>query len=175
VRKRVWMCRLLMIAGVVLLATAPLGAQRGRGRMGGPGPEHRQDMMLIHYLIDHREEITRTVTELPDGVETVTESSNPEIAAGIREHVASMARRLAEGAPIHMRDPLFREIFARARDIRMHHEATERGIRVTETSTDPYVAKLIKAHAEVVTKFIRNGHSEMMRDHPLPPRAGSDK
>jgi len=127
-------------------------------------------MVLIHFLIDNRDAITRTVTELTDGVETVTESSNPELSIKIREHVAAMTRRLEAGSPIHMRDPLFREIFAHARDMTVHQEPTGRGIRVVETSADPYVARLIKAHADVVTRFIQNGHAEMMRDHPLPPR-----
>jgi hypothetical protein len=81
-----------------------------------------------------------------------------------------MTRRIESGSPIHVRDPLFREIFAHARDIAVRHEATPHGVRVTETSGDPYVARLIKAHADVVTAFIENGHAEMMRDHPLPPR-----
>jgi hypothetical protein len=41
---------------------------------------------------------------------------------------------------------------------------------VVETSTDPYVVKLLQAHAEVVNGFIANGHAEMMKNHPLPAR-----
>jgi hypothetical protein len=161
--------RLLGITSLaVVLVSATAAAQGGRGRMGGP--QHQQDMTVIHFLIDNRDAITRTVTELPDGVETVTESTDSELSIKIREHVAAMTRRLETGLPIHMRDPLFREIFAHARSITVRVEPTERGIRVVETSTDPYAARLIKAHADVVTKFIQNGHAEMMRDHPVPER-----
>ena len=161
---------LLLIAGMALALMADASAaQRGRGRMG-MGLEHRQDMVLIQFLIEHKDAITRTVTGLPNGVETVTESTNPEVAATIREHVAAMTRRIETGSPIHVRDPLFREIFAHAREIRVRYEATANGVRVTETSEDAYVGRLIKAHAAVVTKFIENGHTEMMRDHPVPPR-----
>jgi uncharacterized protein len=52
----------------------------------------------------------------------------------------------------------------------MAHEVTEKGVKVTETSTDPYVAKLIQAHADVVTNFIANGRAEAMKDHPVPAR-----
>jgi hypothetical protein len=52
----------------------------------------------------------------------------------------------------------------------MQHEQTPNGVRVVETSTDPYVAKLIQAHADVVTGFIRNGRSELMKNHPVPDR-----
>lgn len=48
---------------------------------------------------------------------------------------------------------------------------TPGGVRVVETSADAYVVKLIQAHAEVVSAFIANGRSEMMKNHALPPRS----
>jgi high-affinity K+ transport system ATPase subunit B len=39
---------------------------------------------------------------------------------------------------------------------------------VSEASRDPYVVKLIQAHAQVVSAFIANGRSEMMKNHPVP-------
>ena len=69
-----------------------------------------------------------------------------------------------------MRDPLFRAIFANADKIVMKQENTAKGVRVIETSADPYVAKLIQAHAEVVSAFLANGVEEMHKDHALPPR-----
>ena len=54
--------------------------------------------------------------------------------------------------------------------IEARHELTAGGVRVVETSQDPYVAKLLQAHAEVVSAFIANGRSEMMKNHPLPSR-----
>ena len=35
---------------------------------------------------------------------------------------------------------------------------------------DAHVVKLLQAHADVVAAFIANGRSEMMKNHPLPPR-----
>jgi hypothetical protein len=136
--------------------------------MGGSG--QREDMALFHFLLDHRDEIRRSVKELPDGVETLTESDVPETAAKIREHVRSMYRRLEEGRPIHARDPLFAEIFRNAGKIEMSIEDTERGLRVRETSADPYVAELVRRHAEVVNQFLANGHAEMRTNHPVPER-----
>jgi len=52
----------------------------------------------------------------------------------------------------------------------MTMEKTDKGLRVRETSKDPYVAKLIKSHAHVVSKFLENGHSEMRKNHELPER-----
>jgi hypothetical protein len=104
-------------------------------------------------------------------VETVTESDNPDIAARIREHVKAMYRRVEEGRPIHMRDPLFAEVFRHADKIHMEFKKTKRGIRVSETSDDPYVARLIQAHADVVDLFVKNGFGEPHKNHAVPPRS----
>jgi hypothetical protein len=69
-----------------------------------------------------------------------------------------------------MRDPLFAAIFRNAGEISMKVERTEKGVRVIETSTDSYVAKLIQAHAEVVNLFVANGHAEVQKNHPVPRR-----
>ena len=79
-----------------------------------------------------------------------------------------MHQRVKTGKGIHLRDPLFAEIFKHYDKVSMKVEKTEKGVKVTETSDDPYVAKLIQAHAAVVTKFIENGHDEVRKDHPLP-------
>jgi hypothetical protein len=132
--------------------------------------DHQDDMAMFHFLLDNRSKIERTVTDLPDGVETLTESDDPEVASAIREHVAAMYRRLAEGRPIHRRDPLFAEIFEHADAIEMTMEKTEHGLRVRETSSDPYVAKLIQSHAQVLNAFVENGYPEMRKNHQLPER-----
>jgi hypothetical protein len=151
---------LVLIAG--LLTPSILFAQSSTA--------HHEDMELFHFLLDHRSEIRRSVEVLDDGVETLTESDDLEVAEKIRVHVASMYRRIEEDRPIHRRDPLFAEIFRHADAITMTMEKTEKGIRVRETSTEPYVAKLIQAHADVVSRFIENGRAEMHKNHPVPER-----
>jgi hypothetical protein len=110
------------------------------------------------------------VTRLPDGVETLTESDDPEVAEKIRVHVRAMDARMKEGRPIHARDPLFAELFRHADAITMTIEPTQDGVRVRETSSDAWVVELIQAHAEVVSRFLANGHAEVRRNHDLPPR-----
>jgi hypothetical protein len=150
----------------------------GHGRHGGHGmmndADHRADMQDFMFLLGHRGDIRRTVKEIPGGVETLTESDVPEVASRIREHVAAMYRRLKERRPIHARDPLFAELFRRADKITLKTEKTPKGLRVTETSTDPYVTKLIRRHAQVVSAFLENGHPEMMKDHAVPPPGAAD-
>ncbi len=164
---------LLAFMGLSLMGSA-LGQQpqQGGGHRGGMkmDADHQKDMELFHFLLAHGDEIRRTVEELPDGVETLTESDDPEVADQIRAHVRSMYARLEEGRPIHRRDPLFAEIFRHADDIDMTMEPTDKGIRVREASTDPYVVKLIQSHAKVVSAFITNGMAEMRKNHAVPAR-----
>ena len=143
---------------------------QGKGKGFGPGKDaaHRADMVLFQFLLDHRKEITRKVTNLPNGIETLTESENPKVVETLQAHVASMYKRVEEKRPIHARDPLFAEIFRNIDKIKMKLEKTKAGVKVVETSEDPYVAKLIQAHAEVVNLFLKNGWEEMMKNHAVP-------
>lgn len=150
------------------------GRPFGRGRGRRNDPQFQADHEVFFFLLEHRNAIRRKVTKQADGVVTVTESNKPEVADQIRDHVASMYDRVENVNPIHMRDPLFREIFRHAKKIKMEMEETPQGVRVTETSEDPYVAELIKAHADVVSLFIKNGHVELHKNHALPKRSSND-
>ncbi len=176
---RRWALGLVLMAGAGLAAGAsadqpPPGRPGGGMGMGGgmmmQGAPAGSDMEVFHFLLSHGSEIRRTVTQRDDGVETLTESDNTEIVKALRTHVAAMYSRVKDGRPIHVRDPLFREIFQHADQITMTMTPTDKGLRVVESSTDPYVVKLIKAHAEVVSRFIANGRREMMVDHAVPPK-----
>ncbi|MCA9193891.1 MAG: hypothetical protein KDB03_19100 [Planctomycetales bacterium] len=120
------------------------------------------------FLLEHRDLIKRQVENLPNGIRTLTESSDAEVAAVIQQHVESMYDRIEGKNPIRMRDPIFRAIFANADKINMEVKHTTNGVEVTETSDDAYVAKLLQAHAKVVNLFIQNGFSEMPRNHATP-------
>ncbi|GAA4463698.1 DsrE family protein [Novipirellula rosea] len=184
------MIRTYLVPYVVLLLMATLlsgiaDAQRGPGNgrgfgQGGQGGQHGQDerhdedRQLFHFLLTNHEKISRTVRELPNGVETLTESDDPAIAAKIQEHVRWMQYRVEESKPIRMRDPLFAEIFRHTNKIKMVRVDTDKGVRVTETSGDPYVVKLIKAHAQAVSGFVAKGFSEAMKNHPVPEEVGAD-
>lgn len=169
---------------VSLMLAATCEAQPGRGFRGGRGPggggpgmgrgpmaddSFVSDRDTFHYLLDHHQEIRRSVTNLDNGVETLTESDNEEVAAKIQEHVHAMYGRVEEGRPIRMRDPLFAAIFRHATKVDMNVEETEKGVRVTETSSDQRVAQLIQAHAVVVSKFVERGFAEAQLNHEVPP------
>ena len=160
-----------LVAGVA--GAEPLGSPPGTGN--GKDPDFAADRAGFQYLLDNRALIKRTVTETKTGVVTLTESAKPEVARGIQEHVTAMHERIKSGKGIHYRDPLFAEIFRHYDKIEMKIEKTKNGVRVTESSDDPYVAKLILAHARAVSKFIENGHAEVRKNHPLPDRTEPGK
>ncbi|WP_299467356.1 DsrE family protein [uncultured Gimesia sp.] len=169
---------LLLICGTTGSALAQPGPGRGAGRglgRGQGGQGHDRDHEDFRFLLTNHQQIKRTVKELPNGVNTVTESDDPQVAAKIQEHVYWMKERVEQQQPIRMRDPLFAELFKHADQISISYEKTEQGVRVTETSTDPYVAKLIKAHAKTVSAFVDRGFAEAMKNHPVPKEEQSPK
>jgi hypothetical protein len=161
------------MAAAASLALAPspgdLPDGQPHGRMMGE-PSHAADMQAFHYLLEHRAHITRTVTHLPNGIETVTKSANPDVVAQLITHVTAMTKRLADGRPIHSRDPFFAELFRHGKDIDVEIVPLADGVRVVETSRDAFTVKLLQEHARIVDLFLANGMSEMHRDHALPPR-----
>lgn len=140
----------------------------GTAMAGMPGKADTSmtsDMEVFHFLIENRADVRRTVTMLPNGIDTLTESDKPEIAQQIKTHVSAMYGRLKDGRPIHQRDPLFVELFEHADQVEMNITYTDTGIRVVETSADPAVAVLLHKHANAVSGFIRNGMPEVMKNH----------
>jgi hypothetical protein len=165
---RIALTFIIVLLGLIASASSHAQGPRGRGPMARD-PAFVEDRELFHALLEHRHLIQRSVKLLDNGVETVTESESPEVAALIQRHVASMKARVEDRRPIHLRDPLFAALFRRAEKIRFVYEKTERGARVQETSDDPETVTLIQAHAAVVSKFLENGHAEVQKNH-IPPK-----
>jgi intracellular sulfur oxidation DsrE/DsrF family protein/SAM-dependent methyltransferase len=143
-----------------------MGRRPGRGR--GPGPTMRADRDVFHYLLRNHAEIRRTVKPLQNGVETLTESDNPPISAKIQEHVAAMHERLETGRGLRYWDDLFVALFQNHSHIQMTVENTAKGVRVKETSDNPLGVALIRAHAEVVSRFVAHGFEEAHKNHAVP-------
>ena len=151
----------------VLLLAQGKGKAQGKGR-GRQDPDFAADRAGFQFLLANHDEIRREVKHLDNGVETVTESDDAEIAKKIQEHVAAMHKRVTKPNPIHLRDPLFAALFRHTDKIEMKIENTEKGVRVTEISDDPQVVPLIQAHAAVVSLFVKNGSAEARKNHEVP-------
>ncbi len=143
-----------------------MGRGMGRGRMGDP--QHAKDHQDFFYLIEHRDDTRRTVKNISNGVETLTVSDVKDVATMIKTHVEAMYDRMEHANPIRMRDPIFREVFANAKKIKLKIEHTDHGVRVKETSDDAYAVKLVQEHAKVVSLWIKNGYAELPKNHAAP-------
>ena len=144
----------------------------GRNGQGIADPErrarHLHDKDVFHTLLRRHDEICRHVEEIPGGIQAVTTARAPDLVALLHDHAAQMHRRLGEGFGLRHWDPAFAEIFACKDKVRMTVTETENGVIAEETSDDPNVVKLIRAHGAVVTAFVREGGRAASRPSPLP-------
>jgi len=154
-----------------------MGPEMGPGMMRGMGPgmmrgpmaggmhdeAFRADMGLVHEMLGSHERIERKVTKLPNGIRTVTESDDPQVAQAIKAHVASMANRLEEGREFNLFSPTIPVLFENKDKIRTAVEPTAKGVTVTQTSDDAKVVAALQEHAVEVSELARDGMAAMMR------------
>lgn len=135
------------------------GGQVGRGGRGpgGPPAEMREAMAVFHSLLSDHEKIRRTVEQTPDGVVTVTTSDDPQVAQKLKTHVKQMKARVGAGLPIRMWDPLFSELVRQYARMEMQIEELPNGVKVRHSSANAQVVKLIRLHAEGVSRFVAHG------------------
>jgi len=140
----------------------------GLGMMGGSATmDERRD---LHDLFFNHDRIKRAVTNLPDGIRTITESDDPEVAATIKKHVAEMGKRVEEGRDpgLPIETPALHAIFRHKDKIKTTYETTEKGVIVIQTSTDATAVKALQDHAAEVTDLAQRGmvaaHEAMMKN-----------
>ena len=168
------MMRFCQLAVFVLMVATFATSTMAQGRHGrGPDEDFVVDREDFHFLLRHHHEIRRKVTQLEDGIRSVTESENKDVASRIQKHVAAMYRRIEHKRPIRRRDPLFAELFRHGNKIKMQVEKTSKGVRVTETSSDAFAVMLIKAHAKVVSGFVSSGFEEAHKIHEVPKKGNA--
>lgn len=155
----------------------------GPGMGMGRGPAGMGDYMAVwQALIMDRGSINRQWKPIATGIESETTSKDPRIAKLIQLHVAQMRGVLdacgAQGgcdAPLRRWDPLFQAVFANADKLRLKITNTTSngapaGVRVQETGASGYAVELARAHAAVVSNFIKSGPVAMMKAHAAPPK-----
>jgi hypothetical protein len=171
----------------------PMGAGMGPGMMDGMGPGMMRgmghgagagdrgpmagavgmltrqdagssaDMGLVHDLLMNHTKIKRTVTNLPNGIKTVTESDDPKVAQTIKAHVASMSERLKDGREFNIFSTTLPVLFENRDKIKSEVTVTEKGSVVTRTSTDAKVVAALQGHAAEVTELAQEGPVAMRR------------
>ena len=121
------------------------------------------DMGLVHDLLTNHTKIKRSVTNLPNGIKTVTESDDPEVARTIKAHVASMSERLKDGREFNIFSTTLPVLFENRDKIKSEVTVTEKGSVVTRTSTDAKVVAALQGHAAEVTELAQEGPVAMQR------------
>ena len=166
-----------MMQGMGRGGMGPAGMMQGMGRgmmrgmgPGGPmaaGVQHDEafqaDMGLVHDMLTNHEGIKRTVTNLPNGIRTVTESADPKLAQTIKAHVASMEQRLKDGREFNLFSPTIPVLFENKDKIRTTVEQTAKGVVFTQTADDAKVVAALQEHAVEVSELVRDGMAAMMR------------
>jgi len=154
------------------------GCSGGGGCAKGCGSGSMADARdTFHALLGDHEKVQRTVVAIEGGVATTTTSEDLAVAANIRKHVRQMQGRVASGDGLRYWDPLFVEVFKHHDEIVMVIEDVPGGVSVKETSANPDVVKLIRAHAQTVSEFAARGFDRAHEESAIPeghPSSGSN-
>lgn len=115
--------------------------------------------------------ISREVTDLPNGIRTVTRSSDDAVMDALISHVVGMIGRVEAGDDpmIFIQSPTLDIFFERGDRIETSIDITEAGIVVTQTTEDPELVAALHIHAAEVTAMADRGMQavhEMMMTRP---------
>jgi hypothetical protein len=112
--------------------------------------------------------ITREVTDLPNGIRTVTRSSDEAVMDALVSHVTGMIGRVEtkDDPQIFIQSPTLDIFFERGDRIDTIIDITDEGIVVVQTSEDPELVEALQTHAAEVTDMAERGmqavHEMMM-------------
>lgn len=115
------------------------------------------------------ETLSREVTNLDNGIRTVTRSSDPVVMENLVSHVTGMIGRVAnlDDPKIIIQSPTLDIFFVRGGNIQSDISVTEDGIVVVQTSDDPEVVAALQIHAAEVSAMAERGmqavHEMMMK------------
>jgi DNA-binding transcriptional MocR family regulator len=113
-------------------------------------------------MFNRHNEMNRVVEEIPGGVRTTTESNAPELVAQLQAHVSSMYSDVGQGAEVMCMSGTLPTLFRHAVDYQRQLTFTPKGVVAVETSSDPDLTQVIRAHAVEVTGFVNEGMPAMM-------------
>ncbi len=153
------------VVGTTVPAQAqPPGGMRMGGMMAGGGDSSSMAMMrLVHEMMVNHDKLRRTVTNLPNGVRTVTESDDPALRQVLREHVTTTGElvRRAHDPNMPMETLALRGVLRNGANITRRVKQTKTGVIVTETSADSATVALVQRHAAEVTDLVNRGMAAM--------------
>ena len=182
----------LLAAATVALLSAPAGAQmhqHGQGQGMGMGMMHGhtqhdevtmpglqglnatpEESAELAVMFRNFQTLSRTVEDLPNGIRTVTRSSDPAVMEALVSHVYGMIGRAEAGddPQIFIQSPTLDIFFANPGAMVSQIELTDEGIVVTQTSDDPAIVAALHTHAGEVSDMAARGmqavHERMARE-----------
>lgn len=166
----------------------PAFAQMGHGMGMGHGHGHGQhdeftmpglrgedatetESAEMAIMFRNFQTLERTVENLPNGIRTVTSSSDPETMDALVSHVTGMIQRVEEGRDpkVFIQSPTLDIFFQKGEGLVNEIEVNDTGIVVTQTSDDPELVAALQTHAAEVTDMANRGmqavHERMMQQH----------
>lgn len=184
--------RWIAVVGLIAaMGAAPVVAQMmhggGHGHMhGGAGAGHdmanmpglqgenatAEESAELAIMFQRFQTMSREVENLPNGIRTITRSSDPAVMDALVSHTVGMIDRVGQmnDPKIFIQSPTLDIFFARGDRILSEVEVTEDGVVVLQTSDDPEVIAALHTHAAEVTAMVEQGmhavHTMMMQRPP---------
>jgi len=130
-------------------------------------PEESAELAL---LFRNFETITREVENLPNGIRTVTRSTDRAVMDALVNHSVGMIDRVAQlnDPEILIQSPTLDLFFLRGNEILSDASVEDEGLVIVQTSEDPEIVKALQTHAAEVTAMTERGmqavHEKMAAD-----------
>jgi hypothetical protein len=127
------------------------------GLQGANASQTESDELAI--MFENFDRITREVTNLPNGIRTVTRSSDEDVMAVLVNHIVGMVDRVSRGddPKIFIQSPTLDVLFASGAEMQSQIDVTEEGVVVVRTSTDPNVVEALHVHAAEISDMADRG------------------
>jgi hypothetical protein len=128
-----------------------------------------QESAELAVLFQNFQTLSRDVTHLPNGILTITRSTEPAVMDALVSHVVGMIARVEQGRDpqIMIQSPTLDIFFARGEGLVNTIEVTDAGIVVQQTTDDPELVAALHKHADEVSDMAERGmmavHESMMR------------
>ena len=127
------------------------------GLRGANASQAESDELAV--MFENFDTITREVTNLPNGIRTVTRSSDEDVMAVLVNHIVGMVDRVSRGddPKIFIQSPTLDVLFASGAEMQSQIDVTEEGVVVVRTSTDPDVVEALHVHAAEISDMADRG------------------
>lgn len=164
---------LAIVSAVVAFVALRMTNHNGHHMHGANGVAHDERMMPglagenisdeeseeMRVLFRNFTTLSREVTNLSDGIRTVTRSTDPAVMEALVSHVIGMIDRVdqADNPKVIIQSPTLDIFFVRGEGITTDIDVADKGIIITQTSDDPELVAALQTHAAEVSDMAARG------------------